>query len=260
MSAINLEIEGSVATVTLNRPEIHNAFDDHMIEELLSVFLDLEQNKAVQIIVLKGAGKNFCAGADLNWMKKTASYAYDQNFADAQRLALLMQTINQIPKLVISVVQGAVFGGGLGLVAASDIVLADESAIFCLSEVRLGLVPAAIGPFVMSAIGARNARRYFLTAERFSAVQAETMGLVHEVISAEDQQDRVGEIIDQALTASPMAQSAAKGLILEIQYQPYSSEIADKTAHAISKARASSHGQEGIAAFFEKRPASWIKE
>lgn len=186
-SGVILEMrDDGVATVTLNRPEVRNAFDEHLIAELTGLFQQLDQDGQVRVVVLAGNGKSFSAGADLNWMRRTAAYSKQENIKDALRLASMMRAVDKLSKPTVARVHGAAFGGGVGLIACCDIAIAAESAVFSFSEVRLGLLPAAIGPYALAAIGARNARRYFLSGERFCAEEAKRIGLVHEVVAAEE--------------------------------------------------------------------------
>lgn len=257
MSVITISQQGHLATITLNRPEKHNAFDETMIERLISAFRNFEDDPEIFIIHLKGAGRSFCAGADLEWMQRTSQYSYDRNFADAQRLALLMCVIDNSPKFVMTTVHGSVFGGAVGLAAVSDLVFAEPETIFSLSEVKLGLLPAVISPFVANAIGGRMARRYLLTGERFNAETACHIGLVHDVCDAEALQKKRDKVIDEMRWGAPSARAETKALLKEVLYHPYSTEISDKTAHAIAKARSSKVGQHGIQAFLDKEKIDW---
>lgn len=251
---INLNIDSrGVATVTLQRVEKHNAFDDVMIAELISVIEQVQSDDNARILVLRAAGNSFCAGADLNWMRRMADYDQAQNLEDAAQLARLMQSLNQLNKPSIALVQGASFGGGVGLVACCDIALATSNAMFCLSEVRLGLIPAVISPYVIAAIGERQARRYFLSAEKIDAGQALNLGLVHEVVAADLLDSRLETMIDDLLLGGPKAQQAAKALILSVSQ----SELIDATVASIASIRASDEGRVGLTAFLEKRSPKW---
>ncbi|HET8726942.1 MAG TPA: enoyl-CoA hydratase-related protein, partial [Alphaproteobacteria bacterium] len=199
------DVTDGVATVTLNRPEVHNAFNDRVIAELTGTFSRLGADPTVRAVVLRASGKSFSAGADLGWMQRMAGYGFDENLADARQLAELMRTLNDLPKPTVALVQGAAFGGGVGLVACCDVALAADTATFCLSEVKLGLIPAVISPYVVQAIGARAARRYFLTAERFSALQAKALGLVHEVVPAVMLEAALLKILDALAEGGPNA-------------------------------------------------------
>ncbi|WP_251359993.1 enoyl-CoA hydratase/isomerase family protein [Kangiella sp. TOML190] len=246
-----------VGYITLTRGEIHNAFDDQLIADLTSAFQAMQNNDDVEVVVLKAEGKSFSAGADLNWMRRMADYSWDENFQDSQALAKLMNTIYSLNKPTVCVVQGAAFGGGVGLVACCDMVVASERASFCLSEVKLGLIPAVISPYVVKAIGERQAQRYFLTAERFKAKQAQEYGLVHEVVAEDQLENKTSEIISTLLTNGPQAVMAAKDLIRAVEGKVIDQVLMDETAKRIADIRASEQGKEGLNAFLEKRPADW---
>jgi methylglutaconyl-CoA hydratase len=250
--------DGPVARVTLNRPQLHNAFDEALIAGLAQTFQALGEDEAVRAVVLTGAGKSFSAGADLNWMKRAAGYDEEQNRADARALELMLRTIDDCPKPVVAMVQGAAIGGGLGLVAACDVAIAGEAARFATSEVRLGIVPAVISPFVVRAIGARQARRYFLTAERFGAEEARRIGLVHEVAPTAELENRVAAVLAEILRGGPEALASAKQLVRLVETMPQGGSIlAEATVGMIAERRASPEGKEGIAAFLEKRKPAW---
>jgi len=246
-----------VATVSLNRPELHNAFDDALIRRLVETFEALVADTAVRAVVLRGEGKSFSAGGDLNWMRRMARYSHEENLADARELARLMRVWNGLPKPTVARVHGSVFAGGLGLVAGADIAVAEEGTIFCVSEARLGLVPATISPYLVAAMGARTARRYFLTAERFSAREALRIGLVHEVVPAAGLDATVETILAALLEAGPRAQTRSKRLIAEVADRPIGEAVIELTVRAIAEARASEEAREGLAAFFEKRKPGW---
>jgi methylglutaconyl-CoA hydratase len=253
--------KGRIATVTLNRPHLHNAFDEALIAELTRTFQDLAEDEDVRVALLAGAGKSFSAGADLNWMKRAAQYDEERNRADARALELMLRSIDDLAKPVIGLVQGAAIGGGMGLVAACDIALASEAAQFATSEVRLGIVPAVIAPFVVRAIGPRQARRYFLTAERFGAEEARRIGLVHEVVPAEQLEARAMAIAGEILKGGPQALATAKELVRLIETMPQGGSIrAEATVAMIAERRASAEGKEGIAAFLEKRKPGWVAD
>lgn len=259
MNGCSIEIDTrGIAALTLDRPERHNAFDDGLIGELLEALHRLAADDSVRAVVLRAAGKSFSAGADLNWMRRMADYDEAQNRADAMQLAELMRCLNTLPKVTVACVQGAAFGGGVGLIACCDIALASESARFSLSEVRLGLIPAAISPYVVRAIGERAARRYMLTAERFDAAEARRLGLVHEVVAAEQLDTRLQALLDILLQAGPAAQAAAKDLILAVAGKPVDPVLVEDTAARIAAIRASREGREGLAAFLEKRKPDWV--
>ncbi|KKO45295.1 gamma-carboxygeranoyl-CoA hydratase [Arsukibacterium ikkense] len=247
-----------VANLVLNRPEVHNAFDDLMIAELIQVLDSLAANDQVKVLLLSANGKNFSAGADLNWMRSMAEKDYQQNLDDANELALLMHKLDKFPKPTVAMVQGAAFGGAVGLVACCDIAVASDTASFCLSEVKIGLIPAVISPYVMRALGERQSRRYFLTAERFSADTAKTLGLLHEVTTPSELTDKTNGFIDNLLQNSPAAISAAKTLLHNIYNRKISNNVVAHTTQAIAEIRVSAEGQEGLSAFLEKRRPGWL--
>jgi methylglutaconyl-CoA hydratase len=254
---VSIDTRG-VATLTLNRPEVHNAFDDAMIAELITVLNSLARNDEVRVMVLSANGKNFSAGADINWMRSMAQQDYQQNLADADQLADLMYQLDNFPKPTLALIKGAAFGGALGLVACCDIAIAETKASFCLSEVRIGLIPAVISPYVMRAIGERQSRRYFLTAERFSATVALELGLLHQV-SHEGELDICAQnVITGLLQNSPQAMGAAKALIHNIYNRKISNNVIAHTTQAIAEIRVSDEGQEGLTAFLEKRQPNWL--
>ena len=251
--------DNGVATVTLNRPDVHNAFNDDLIWELNETFTKLGADPAVRVIVLTGAGKSFSAGGDLNWMKEAASYSKEQNLRDAQLLSDMFNTINSCPKPTIAIVNGTAFGGGVGLISCCDIAIGVYGSLYSLSEVRLGLTPATISPFVLAAIGERAARRYFLTAERFTAEQAREIGLVHEVAaSLQEAFAQAHTIIKSILAGAPGAQADAKELITLVIGREITDTLRAETAERIAIRRGSEEGQEGLSAFLEKRKANWI--
>lgn len=263
-SMLELEITAEkVAYLTLNRPEVHNAFDDELISQLLAALAQVRQADA-RLLVLAGKGKSFSAGADLGWMQRMASYSQAENQQDAQELARLMHELNTLPCLTLARVQGAAFGGAVGLAACCDLVLATPQAKFCLSEVRIGLAPAVISPYVSQAIGARAMRRYALTAEVISAEKALELGLVSELLADENQLDeRLNQLIQQLLSNSPQAVKLTKELVhyvaeKDLAQQESNTATQDYTTQLIAQIRVSPEGQEGLAAFFAKRPASWI--
>lgn len=255
-----LEVKDHVATITLNRPEVHNAFDEHVIANLMGIFDDLTFVEETIAIVIKGNGKSFSAGGDLNWMKKAAGYTEKQNFDDALKLAAMLNQLYAMPKLTIACVQGAAMGGGMGLACCCDVVIAEKNALFALSEVKLGLIPATIGPYVIRALGERQARRWFQTGERMSGQKALEIGLVHEL--AEKPED-IESILQTLLTGiranGPQAMLAAKRLCVEYGGKPVTSDTQKTTAQAIAKIRAGDEAREGLNAFLEKRKASWAK-
>ncbi len=259
MTAIAIERQGPLGLVTLNRPERHNAFDDAMIAELTEALRAMEADESVRILVLSGAGPSFCAGADLNWMRRMGGFSLDENRRDAMGLATLMRTLAHLRKPTVARVHGAASGGGVGLVACCDIACATQQTTFALTEAKLGLTPAVISPYVVAAIGERFARRYFLTGERFEAADAWRLGLIHEMTLDEGGLDeKVGEIIDALLVCGPVAQKEAKDLIRAVAGKPVTSELIQDTAERIAKLRASPEGREGVSAFLEKRKAAWV--
>ncbi len=247
-----------VATVTLNNPDQHNAFDDTIISVLTSVFSDLSADEKVRVVVLVAQGKSFSAGADLNWMKRMANYNHEENLQDAKALAKMLYTLNTLSKPTIARVQGAAFGGGVGLVSCCDIAIASTRASFSLSEVKLGMVPATISPYVIDAIGPRAARRYFTTAERFNADTALRIGLISECVEEAQLDTTIEHLISSILNNGPSAVSQAKQLIADVSHQPISQTLMDNTSELIASIRSSDEGKEGLSAFLEKRPASWI--
>lgn len=247
-----------IATVFMTRAEVHNAFDDKMIEQLIAAFAMLKDDKRVRAVVLRSHGPNFSAGADLNWMQAVVVKDYKENLADAAVLAQLMDDLDKFPKPTIALIQGGAFGGAVGLAACCDIALAEPHTHFCLSGVKIGLIPAVISPYVVAAIGERQARRYFLTAEHIDAKQALALGLVHQI--CDDFEEDLATILDALLTNSPAAIRAAKGIIQLVSNETITPELVDETLHQIAEIRVSPEGQEGLKAFLEKRSPSWIKE
>lgn len=257
-STVLCEVDSrGVATLTLNRPEVHNAFDDALIHVLTDTLEQLGRDPKVRVIVLAAKGKSFSAGADLNWMRRMAEYSRPDNLEDARRLAALMGRLWRLEKPTIARIQGAAFGGGVGLVACCDIAVASQDARFALSEVRLGLIPAVISPFVVRAMGERHARRYMLTAERFSAEDALRVGLVHEVTPADSLDARVEAIVSSLLDNGPRAMAAVKLLVERVAEGAVDGAMTDDTARRIAEVRASDEGKEGVTAFLEKRKPRW---
>ncbi len=254
------KIDKGVGRLTLNRPEVHNAFDDALIAQLTAALLSLEADRRVRVVILAAAGKSFSAGADLAWMQRMAGYSEAENLEDARALAGLMSTLDRLAKPTVAVVQGAAFGGGVGLVACCDIAIASEAASFCLSEVKLGLIPAVISPYVVAAIGPGAARRFVLTAERFSAQQALNLGLVHEVVPADRLEETAEHILDHLAHGGPRAQADAKDLVLSLAGRPIDRALIEKTAERIARIRVGEEAREGLAAFLEKRKAEWQPE
>lgn len=253
-----VNIEKHVATVTLNRPEIRNAFNDEMIAELTDVFNNLGTNDEVRVIVLAAAGKAFCAGADLNWMREMAEYSYEENLADADKLAQMLKTIYECPKPTVAAVQGDVYAGGMGLVAVCDVAIAVNIANFCLSEVRLGLAPSTISPYVIKALGARASQRYFLSAEVFDSKKARQLGFIHERVSEESLEDTVAALCTKIAKNSPDAVKTCKRLLHDIAGAPITDELIADTVKSIADIRASTQGREGVQAFLQKRKPDWL--
>lgn len=247
-----------VVWLTLNRPEVHNAFDDRLIAALTNELSAIGGAQSVRALVLTGAGKSFSAGADLNWMRRTATYGETENLADARALARLTRVLNELPKPTIARVNGAALGGGAGLVVCADIAIASEAAVFGLTEVRLGITPSVIGPHVMAAIGQRWTRRLMLTGERIGADEALRIGMVHEVVPAAELDGAVERVLGELLKGGPQAIAEAKRLSLDLWARPVDAEVGEETARRIARIRASAEGREGIAAFLEKRKAAWL--
>ena len=255
---IDVAVGAGIAVVTLNRPDVHNAFNETLIAELTAALRMLGADPAVRAIVLIGAGPSFCAGADLNWMKKMAGYSRAQNLADAQAMAEMLSTLNQLPKPTIARVHGSAFGGGVGLVACCDIAFAAHDATFALSEAKLGLIPATIAPYVVEAIGARAARRLFLTAERFTAAEAFRIGLLHDLAIPAELDERINDVLGLLLKAGPRAQAECKALLRAVANRPIDAALIAETAGRIATVRASAEGKEGVAAFLAKRSPAWV--
>jgi methylglutaconyl-CoA hydratase len=254
---LKVEIAGQIATVTLNRPEVRNAFNETMIAELSAAFTALDTHDDVRAVVLAANGKAFCAGADLNWMKKMAGYSDDENRADAMRLAGMLSAVYRCSKPVIARVNGDAYAGGMGLLAACDIVVAVDSAHFCLSEARLGLIPATIAPYVIRALGEQASRRYFVTAEAFDCASALRLGLVSEAVSAEQLDATVAQLAQTLCANGPQAVRACKRLVQDIAGRELSDALIEDTAARIAKTRAGAEGREGVASFLEKRQPGW---
>ncbi len=256
--SLTVQRDGFVARVTLNRPEVRNAFNDSVIAELTATFSALGQDPTLRSIVLAAEGKAFCAGADLNWMKAMAGYSWDENKADAAKLAEMLWTIYSCPVPVVARVQGDVYAGGVGLVSVCDIVVAVDTAGFCLSEAKLGLIPATIGPYVVRALGEQASRRYFVTAERFSAVEAQRLGLVHELATAESLDEKVNALTASLIANGPAAVRACKKLVQDVAHAPITATLRDDTARRIADVRASDEGRDGVQSFLNKGKPSWL--
>lgn len=254
------EIDGGIGIVTLNRADRHNAFDAALVSELAQAFAGMAGDDSVRVVVLSSTGKSFCAGADLGWMRKAANLGDEENQRDARALADMLMRIATMPKPTVARVQGPAYGGGIGLIAACDVAIATFDARFSLTEVRLGLVPATIAPHVVAAIGERYARRYMLTAERFSAAEAYRIGLIHEMVANEATlDDAVGQIVDAILNNGPHALAECKDLIRAVSHRRLDDELIDDTARRIARVRAGDEAQEGLTAFLERRKPHWAR-
>ena len=256
--SVTTQIKDRVAQITLDNPDKRNAFDDTIIASLTEAFEKAGNDDSVRIVVLQATGKHFSAGADLNWMRAMGKLDAQQNRDDALKLARLMQAIDQCPKPVIARVQGAAFGGALGLICAADMAVAADNARFCLSEVKLGIVPAVISPYVVRAMGARQANRYFMTAEVIPASKAVALGLAHEVVPESELDEAVNSLITALLSAGPRAQIEARNLIARVSDGSIDQSMLNDTANLIARLRTGEEGQEGLSAFLEKRTANWI--
>ncbi len=257
-NSLLIDVKNYIATITLNRPEKRNAFNDEVISEIKHAFLHCGGRDDVRAVILTGNGKAFCAGADLNWMRAMADYTYEENLADANELAQMLKVIYHCPKPTVAMIQGDVYAGGMGLVSACDIAIAVETANFCLSEVKLGLIPATISPYVIRAMGARNAHRYFLTAEVFDAVEAKNMGFIHELANEDTLQEKTAKVIKHLVNASPNAVKACKKLVQDVAYAPIDDNLINNTVADIANIRASDEGKEGVQSFLQKRKPNWL--
>ncbi len=254
---IDFNLKNMVAYITLNRPDVHNAFNDALVADLAKIFKEVDNNPQIRVVVLGAVGKTFSAGADLQWMQKVARYSEQENVEDALGLARMMSHLYFLGKPTIARVQGAAYGGGVGLVSACDIAVSSQTASFCLSEVKLGVIPAVISPYVIRAIGQRQASRYFLTAETFDAATAQQIGLVHATVPSANLDAEIDKIISAILQGAPLAQKEAKKLVQEISGQPIDIKLTRDTAERIARRRVSPEGREGIAAFLKKASPSW---
>lgn len=257
-TALTTRIDGAVARITLCRPEVRNAFNDAVIQELKAAFEAVGARDDVRAVVLAAEGPAFCAGADLNWMRRMADYTRAENVADAGQLAAMLKAIYACPKPTIAAVQGDVFAGGMGLVAACDMAVSVRSATYCLSEVKLGLIPATISPYVIRAMGARASHRYFLTAERFSADEAHRIGFVHELVDADALEAQVNELAQALVSASPAAVRACKRLVQDVAERTIDDALIAATVESIADIRASDEGREGVQSFLQKRKPAWL--
>ena len=258
MNALNIRYEGARATITLTQPEVRNAFSDAVIAEITAAFTEVGARPDVRAVVLAAEGPAFCAGADLNWMRRMADYTRSENLADAAKLAQMLRVIHECPQPTIARVQGDVYAGGMGLVAACDMAVCVDTAGFCLSEVKLGLIPATISPYVIRAMGARAAQRYFLTAERFDAFEALRIGFVHEVVAADQLDARVDVLLKALTAASPHAVRACKKLVHDVAEREIDAGLIAATVEAIADIRASDEGREGVQSFLQKRKPAWL--
>ena len=256
--ALTVTDHGAVRNLTLSRPDVRNAFNDEVIAELKTAFMEAGQAAEIRCVVLAAEGPAFCAGADLNWMRRMADYTRDENLADAGQLAAMLRAIYECPKPTLARVQGDVFAGGVGLVAACDMAVSVDTATYCLSEVKLGLIPATISPYVIRAMGARASHRYFLTAERFNAAEAHRIGLVHEVVTADALDAKVAELTTALVTASPNAVRACKRLVQDVAERKIDDALVAHTVAGIADIRSSAEGKEGVQSFLQKRKPSWL--
>ena len=257
---LEIERNGGVVTVWMNRPDVHNAFNAQLIADLTAACKALDEDVSARVVVLAGRGKSFSAGADLNWMKAAAAASEAENFADAMRLAGMLRALAELNKPTIARVHGAALGGGTGLASACDICVASEKAVFATSEVKFGIIPSAISPYVIRAIGERQAYRYFQSAERIGAARAYEIGLAHEVVAVDALDVKVAEIVDALLQGGPLSQAAAKDLIRGVSNRPIDDAVVEDTARRISQLRATPEAREGLDAFLAKRPAAWVPE
>jgi methylglutaconyl-CoA hydratase len=253
-----IERRGAVATIWMDRPDVFNAFNEQLIAELAAACVELDADAAVRVVVLAGRGKHFSAGADLNWMRRAADSTEAENLADSRKFAAMLRALSGMSKPTIARVQGAALGGGTGLAAACDMAIAAENASFATSEVKFGIIPAVISPYVLRAIGPRHALRYFQSAERFNAVEAKAMGLVNEVAALDELDAAVDRLVQALLACGPQAQLAAKQLIAALTGRPIDAAVGEETATRIARQRATAEAREGFAAFFEKRPPAWM--
>ena len=255
---LEIEHRKGVATIWMNRPEVFNAFNEQLIDELGAACQALDADTSVRVVVLAGRGKNFSAGADLNWMKRAAECSQEDNYADAMKFSSMLRGLSEMSKPTIARVQGAALGGGTGLTAACDMAVAADNAFFATSEVKFGIMPSVISPYVLRAIGPRQAYRYFQTAERISAVRAREIGLVHEVSAFDALDAKIDEIVQAMLVGGPLAQKASKELIRAVAGHPINAALSEETGRRIAALRSTPEAREGFAAFLEKRPAPWM--
>lgn len=257
---LEIQRKAGVATIWMNRPDVHNAFNAQLIADLTTACIELDADDAVRAVVLAGRGKSFSAGADLNWMKAAGEASEAENFADAMKLAGMLRTLAEMKKPTIARVHGAALGGGMGLASACDICIASDRAVFATSEVKFGIIPSAISPYVIRAIGERQSYRYFQTAERIGAARAAELGLAHEAVATDELDAKVSEVVEALLQGGPKSQAAAKDLIRAVANRPLSDAVVEDTARRIASLRATPEAKEGLAAFLDKRPAAWIAQ
>ncbi|TVT74059.1 MAG: enoyl-CoA hydratase/isomerase family protein [Denitromonas halophila] len=257
---LEIERDGGIATLWMNRPDVHNAFNAQLIADLTAACQQLDADDTVRVLVLAGRGKSFSAGADLNWMKAAGEASIEANVADARKLAGMLRALSEMNTPTIARVQGAALGGGMGLASACDICVASEKAIFATSEVKFGIIPSAISPYVIRAIGERQSYRYFQTAERISAARAGKLGLAHEVVAPEALDDKVAEIVAALMQGGPKSQAAAKDLIRAVANKPVSDVVVEDTSQRIAQLRSTPEAKEGLSAFLDKRAAAWVPQ
>ena len=257
---LEIEQHGGIATLWMNRPDKHNAFNAQVIADLTTACAQLDADPAVRVMVLAGRGKSFSAGADLNWMKAAGEASVEENLADARKLAGMLRALAEMNTPTIARVHGAALGGGMGLAAACDICVASENAFFATSEVKFGIIPSAISPYVIRAIGARQSYRYFQSAERISAARAAEIGLAHEAVAVDALDDKVAEIVAALLQGGPKSQAAAKALIRAVADRQVDDAMVEDTSQRIASLRATPEAREGLSAFLDKRPASWVPQ
>jgi len=255
---LEIQYAGKVATIWMNRPAVLNAFDEQLIAELSAACVELDADASVRVVILGGRGKHFSAGADLNWMKRASQFTHEQNVEDARKFAGMLRTLSEMSKPTIARVQGAALGGGTGLTAACDMAIASSDAVFSTSEVKFGIIPSAISPYVLRAIGPRHALRYFQSAERISATRALEIGLVGEVVALDELDTCIGKLVDALLQGGPHAQKAAKDLIAAVNGKNIDKLISEETAQRIARQRATDEAKDGIAAFLDKRQPNWL--
>lgn len=255
---LSIERQDRVATIWMDRPDVFNAFDEQLIVDLGVACAELDADASVRVVVLGGRGKHFSAGADLNWMKRASAFSEDENRADARKFAQMLRALSGMSKPTVARVQGAALGGGTGLAAACDMAVASSDALFATSEVKFGIIPAVISPYVLRAIGPRHALRYFQSGERFSAQRALAMGLVTEVCDRDQLDNTIAQLVEPLITGAPLAQKAAKDLIAAVNGRPIDDAVSEETAQRISRQRATSEAKDGIAAFLEKRTPAWL--